>query len=292
VAVALALWPGCRRAPEPPPEKKERFHLGFIAEGDVFEERHRMEILARYLSSRLGVSFDTKVLYRYGNILETIRRLDIEAAFLGSFTACLAMEQLGMEPVARPVWLNGRSTYRGLILVRRDSGIRRVEQLMGSKIAFVDRAATAGFLFPLSLAARYVRGDPSGFFGAILFVGDQEAVAEAVASGEVDAGAIADQAFERVARSHPEVADRLTVVVSSDHVPDHTLLCSPRLPQEFRERLRKVLVSMERDEEGIRVLQAFGARRFVLTTRTDFDAVYRYAREAKIDLRRYRYRNE
>jgi ABC-type phosphate/phosphonate transport system substrate-binding protein len=49
---------------------------------------------------------------------------------------------------------------------------------------------------------------------------------------------------------------------------------------------------MDRDPAGREVLEAFGARRFIATSDSDYQPVFDYARAVGIDLKRYDYRNE
>ncbi len=49
---------------------------------------------------------------------------------------------------------------------------------------------------------------------------------------------------------------------------------------------------MHEDPEGRAVLDGFGALRFVETSNSDYDPVFRYAREVGIDLAHYDYHND
>jgi phosphonate transport system substrate-binding protein len=89
-------------------------------------------------------------LIRYGNIIENFTAARLDGAFFGSFTGTLAIQRLNVEPIARPLWVDGKSTYHGHIFVRKDSGIRTVEDMRGKRMAFVERATTAGYIFPLA----------------------------------------------------------------------------------------------------------------------------------------------
>jgi phosphonate transport system substrate-binding protein len=51
----------------------------------------------------------------------------MDGAFFGSFTYVLAHEKLGVEVLARPVSLNGTSTYHGLIFVRSNNQLSGME---------------------------------------------------------------------------------------------------------------------------------------------------------------------
>ena len=49
---------------------------------------------------------------------------------------------------------------------------------------------------------------------------------------------------------------------------------------------------MNKDPEGIKVLQRFGARKFIATTDKDYDSVYKYVKQIGLNLATYNYRNE
>ena len=57
-------------------------------------------------------------------------------------------------------------------------------------------------------------------------------------------------------------------------------------------RLREALLGLDRDPDGKKVLEQFGALRFIETTAQDYRPVFELARQAGIDIRRYKYRNE
>jgi len=96
------------------------FTIGLIPERNIFKQIERYEPLAGYLSKKIGRHITLKVLTRYGNIIDNFLSLNLDAAFFGSFTYALAHSKIGVEPIARPVNMDGSSTYYGLIFVRKD----------------------------------------------------------------------------------------------------------------------------------------------------------------------------
>jgi phosphonate transport system substrate-binding protein len=144
----------CESKQQPREEKKtlgqQELLIGLIPEQNVFRQRERYLALRKYLSEKLGITVNFTSLSRYGNILERFSAEKIDGAFFGSFTYALAHNQLGVEPVARPVNLDGTSTYHGYIFVRKDSGIRSAADMRGKRFVFVERATMAGYMFPLA----------------------------------------------------------------------------------------------------------------------------------------------
>ena len=123
VLIVLAeLSTGCEKSQrERHLEKKfgqQELLIGLIPEQNVFRQRERYQVLKKYLFDRLGITVNFTSLSRYGNITEHFSYEKMDGAFFGSFTYALAHRQLGVEPLARPVNLDGTSTYHGYVFVR------------------------------------------------------------------------------------------------------------------------------------------------------------------------------
>ena len=106
--------------------QKESIIIGLLPEMNVFKQKKRFAPLADYLSEHMGITVKMTMLSRYGNIIERIKKDDVDGAFLGSFTGGLAISQLGVIPLARPINMDGTSTYFGYIFARKDSNIGRL----------------------------------------------------------------------------------------------------------------------------------------------------------------------
>ncbi len=275
-----------------PAGRREKLVVGLIPELNIFQQKARFRLLGEYLGRKIGVPVELTILSRYGNILESFEAGRMDGAFFGSFTGALAIERLGVVPLARPVNLDGTSTYHGFLFVRRDSKIRTVEEMRGKRMAFVDRATTAGYLFPLAwMRERGVKG-PEGFFSEFYFTGSHDAAIAAVLDGKADAGAAKHSVWDRVRRVNPRVESELLVLAESARVPSNGLCVRKEMEPDLREALRRALLDLEGDPEGAKVLAEFGAIRFIETTARDYAPVGEMARAAGIDLARYEYRNQ
>jgi len=272
-------------------EGRPELKLGLLPEQNIFRQLQRYEPLAACLSARTGVTVRLSVLPRYGNIVRNFASSGLDGAFFGSFTYALAHRRLGVEVLARPQMLNGSSTYFGVILVRRDSGIRNIQGLRGKRFAFVDQATTAGYLLPLSSFAHAGIKDYRTFLGETYFAGTHEDVVHDVLDGKADAGAAKSSVLERMAGGDPRVRSDLTFLDRSPDVPENALALSPRVTPEIRERVRHVLLALHEDPEGRDALAHLGAMRFIPTRDEDYAPVYRYAAEAGLDLDTYEYDN-
>lgn len=275
-----------------PAPRSDRLLVGLIPEVNIFKQKARFKLLGEYLGRRIGVPVQLTILSRYGNVLESFTVQHMDGAFFGSFTGALAIERLGVVPIARPVNLDGGSTYHGRIFVRKDSGLRTVADLRGKRMAFVDRATTAGYVFPLAWLRESGVKSPNAFFGEIYFTGSHDASIDAVLDRKADVGCAKHSVYDRVRRENPRVDSELVVLADSPSVPSNGLLVRADLAPDLKESLRRALLELDRDPEGARVLAQFGALRFIDTTAEDYAPVKELAARAGIDLKRYQYRNQ
>jgi phosphonate transport system substrate-binding protein len=211
----LPLLQNCSEQPEAPSKDEtpaQKFNLGLIPEQDLFSQKERYEPLARYLSEKVGLNVEIKILSRYGNIIDNFVSGELDGAFFGSFTGALAIKKIGVIPLARPVWLDGASTYYGMIFVRKDSGIKNANDMRGKRFAFVDKATTAGWLLPLQFF--HVNGieDFNNWFAETYFTGTHEDAIYDVLNKKADIGAAKNTVFYRLAEKdsrHPKCRQTL-----------------------------------------------------------------------------------
>ncbi len=295
VCVALALATGCKKPETPSPKKtpqEKTVVIGLIPEQHIFDQVERYTPLIEYLSKKVDVKIQLKVLPRYGNIIDNFVSLGMDGAFFGSFTYALAHAKLGVEALARPESLDGTSTYYGLIFVRSDSGIKNARDMKGKRFAFVDKATTAGFLLPLDYFKKNGITNYKAYLKEAYFTGTHEDAIYDVLNGKADIGAAKNTVYERVMKADKRVKNELVVLAKSPDVPENGLAMRKDLDKSIERKLKEALLGMDKDPEGIGILAAFGARRFIETTDGDYDPVLTYAKEAGLDLATYNYMNE
>jgi len=273
------------------PAKKEVL-IGLIPEQNVFRQRERYLVLRNHLARDAGITMNLTSLSRYGNIIERFSRENMQGAFFGSFTYALARRQLGVEPLVRPINLDGTSTYHGYIFVRKDSGIRNAGDLKGKRFAFVERATTAGYLFPLAWLREHGVENPKAYLREMYFAGSHDAAVQAVLDKDADAGAAKNTIFDLLASENPRVRNELTILAKSGVVPQNCLAVRRDLDQNLKLELKKALLQMEKSTAGAEALKRFGARGFIETSDEDFAYVYKLAEDAGMNLKLYRYHNE
>ncbi len=294
----IILTAGCERTEKQPLKKPaveqaagEKLLIGLIPEQNIFKQMERYEPLADYLSKKVNKTVRLTVLPRYGNIINSFVSSGMDGAFFGSFSYALAHEKLGVEVLARPLSLNGTSTYHGLIFVRKDSGITSIRQMEGKRFAFVDKATTAGYLLPLAYFKKHGK-NYKAFLKEGYLTGTHEDAIFDVLNRKADIGAAKNTVYERMAASDERIKKELVILERSPDVPENGLAVRKDLDGFLKKKLKEALLTMHENPEGEALLKAFGARQFIETKDSDYQPVYRYAQEIELNLATYDYMNE
>jgi len=264
--------------------------VGLIPEENIFNQMERHRPLAAYLSRKLGSSVRFTILSRYGDVMDRFMSRKMDGAFFGVFTGVLAIDRIDAEPIARPVNLDGSATVQSYIFVRNDSGIRKVEDMRGKRITFVDRATVTGYLYALAYLRENGITNPEAFFKDISFTGSHGSTIYSVLDGRADIGTVKSKIFQKLVAKDPTIKEELTIIARSRELPDTTLFLRKDLPQSLRSRIKAVLLGMEKDPEGTEVLKKFEAQRFIEAKKEDFVAFYDIARDAGISVKTYKYK--
>lgn len=253
---------------------------------NVFRQMERYQPLADLLSSELGIDAKIVLLNHYDKIIERMKNKKVDAAFLGSFTGAEAIAKLGVEPLARPLFKDGTSTYYGKLFVRKESGIRTVADMKGKTIALVD-ATTAGYIFPVAFFRKHGIQDLRSYFKQVIFAGSHDATIKAVIEGEADVGAAKNTIYDRVLDENPGYRAKLLVLANSKVVPSNGFCVCRWIPESLRRRLKETLLHLDHNPKAQDALEKLGAVRFIETSRADYQVVNDMARQAGIDISRY-----
>jgi phosphonate transport system substrate-binding protein len=164
------------------------------------------EEFGRVLGRLVGRTVRVTVASDYAAVIEALRNRTADLAFVHPVGYVLAHREAKAVIVAKNVW-HGKSTFTSRIFVRRDGGIRQLEDLRGKTMAFVDPASSSGYTYPMVLLIQ--RGlvknrDPKTFFKEVVFSGAHDASMRALLNGHVDVIASFDNAREQYLKDPAE----------------------------------------------------------------------------------------
>jgi len=206
----------------------------------------------------------------YDNILKDFQDKSIDAAFLGSLVATLAMDRYGAKVLAKPELTDGTSTYHGVLITRTDSPIHKVADMSGRSLAMV-RTTTAGDLYPCYLLFKQgMMAKPKQ--PRFVWVGTHDDAVRAVVEKRLEAGAVKNIRLDALLRENPEW--RIRRLAEGGDVPNNGLVVRGEIAQQVGAKLRGILLGMAQDRDGLEVLKAMGARRFLPCEQAEYAAIY------------------
>jgi phosphonate transport system substrate-binding protein len=285
LVMALALL----SAPCGAQEAEEELLLGLIPEDNIFTQMKRHRPLAQYMTKKLGRKVRFTVLSRYPHLITRFERRGLDGAFFGIFTSVLAEESLNIEPIARPVGLDGKSTARSYIFVRSDSGIQSIKGLRGKRAAFVDKVTATGYLYMLSHMRDKGISSPLSYLSSNTLTGSHVSAIYTVHSRQADVGCAKGRIVERVLKSDKLLKEEIRILSKSSELPDNTLYIRKELPIQLKLKMQQALLDMDKDPEGRKILEHYGSSRFIDAKSGDFDTVRKMARESGINIKDFKY---
>lgn len=271
--VSLAFVPAVKAEPI---EGEEALLLGLVPEVNIFEQRKRYLPLMNYISGKIDIPVRMKIFKSYFKVIESLKGGETDMAFVGSLDYVIAHLVAGAEVLARPEWIDGASTYSGLIFARKGSDLTsNPSTWKGKTMALVHEFTTAGDLFQRYYMAERGFLKPEKLLDEIDYLGSHDAAVMMVLKGEADIGGAKDIVFKRLARENRDLRENIVILAESDRVPSNGLLVSKSIDEKTKERLKVALLDMDKDAAGKSVLAGFRAKRFLDTENEDYRAIYR-----------------
>ncbi len=221
-----------------------------------------------------GLYFKTSIATSYAAVIEAMGAGKVDIGWLATFSYVLGKEKYGFDLLLIVVRF-GSPFYRGQIVVNAKSGIRNLADLKGKSFAYVDPASTSGHLYPKSLILNHGH-NPEIFFSHSVFAGSHNAVILSVLRGDVDGGATYDDARAAVAKSYPDIFDKVRVIAHTKDIPNDTVTARKGLHPQLKAKIKNGLMKLAKMPEGSKVLKKV----YGISGLMDFDAFFDPVREA------------
>lgn len=150
--------------------------------------------------------------------------------------------------------------FRGIILVRRDSGINTVADLKGKAVSYPAPTALAATLMPqyyLHTHGININRDIEN-----RYVGSQESSIINVLRGHVAAGATWPVPWKTFSKENPQLADQLEVKWQTEPLQNNGWVVRKDLPKEVTDKFAALLFNLDQHEQGRAMLARIPVTRF------------------------------
>jgi phosphonate transport system substrate-binding protein len=177
--------------------------------------------------------------------------------------------------------------FRGIILVRKDSGIRQVSDLRGKKVSYPALTALAATMMPQYYL--HTHGLDVNRDIVNVYVGSQESSIMNVLRGHVAAGATWPVPWNVFRQENPKDAAQLEVRWSTETLPNNGWVVRDDIPPILAEKVSKVLVGLRATPEGRAMLKKIGVSRFEYATSQTYKPVEQYLKVFSATVRHVEY---
>jgi phosphate/phosphite/phosphonate ABC transporter binding protein len=237
-------------------------------------ERFRplVEYTARKLAPTGEIKSTVKVAANTAQLVELLEQGQVDFYLESPFPTHI-INRTGIGRLLLRRWKGGMGEYRAVIFTSKASRIARLGELRGKMIAFEDPGSTSAYFLPKLLLfekgfrvtekpdlAAKVLGGEVGY----IFAGSEENIVKLVREEKVAAGAISNDDYAGL----DEMSKAgLAVLAESGSVPRHLVSVRRNLPEAVIKRLKEILLSMDQDDEGQKILrQTDGTTKFDMLT--------------------------
>ena len=150
--------------------------------------------------------------------------------------------------------------FRGIILVRKDSGIEDVEDLIGKNVSYPAPTALAATMMPqwyLHTHGIDINKDIKNSY-----VGSQESSIMNVFLGKSDAASTWPPPWLAFIKERPEVGEQVMIKWTTPPLPNNGLVVRSDVPQDVLQKVSSLIFRLHTHEKGKKILEAMELSRY------------------------------
>ena len=246
-----------------------------------------------YMSNLLGIPVTVTVATSYNGIVEAMESGTVDVGIMPPATYAQAREMGVAKAILSSTLVDYDQeteqqipgtvvgSFKAEVLVRADSGIDGYEGLAGKTIAYLGASSASGYIYPVAEMKKLgidtekctwinITSIPSAILAVIN--GQVDACFTFEGSRYVFAKAVLDD------KGNPyDLYEVLKVAKLSDgDIPNDAVAVSSKLSAEAADAVADAFLKMAADEEGLKIMNAWGHNGYVPANEADYDTIAEY----------------
>lgn len=173
--------------------------------------------------------------------------------------------------------------FKGIFIVRKDSGIRDPQDLIGKTVAYPSPTALAAAIMPqyfLHQAGLNINQDIQNNY-----VGSQESSIMNAYLGVAAAGATWPPPWRAFEKDYPQEAAQLKVIWQTEPLLNNSVMVRDDVPAVLAEKVKNHLLTLHQVEQGKQILSAMETEQFYAADNARYDLVREYVQRFEQDVR-------
>ena len=260
----LTMLTGCQQKEKTAAEKWgiDKFVMVLLPQEGNPEFWATRKIFDEALSAVIGIPVEEYIATDYTACIEAMRTGQAQLADFGPLAYVFARERADAEALVNYASWNEATQeysvgYYCWIIVRADSDIYTLDDLVGRSFGFVDPASTSGNLVPCHELLTYFndKGYPDltfedlhvngKFFSAATMTGTHDNAIYAVALGDIDAAGVASSSYQNLVTKGLVNDDEIRIICASPLIPTDPWAIKKTLPKELKDLVKQFLLDFE-----------------------------------------------
>ncbi len=215
---------------------KQAFPFGFCPKYNPRIMYQLYQPFIDYLNDSTPYRFEIKLSRVYQDTIDRLGRREILIASCGPVSYIKASDKYEVKPIVRALSKDGKPYYHGIIIVRQDSPIRKLEDIKGKSFAFGQEWSTASHILPeYYLMKANIRLKEMKEYS---FLRHHDSVVNAVLKGQFDAGAVKDIVAYKYQK------EGLRFIIFTDPIPTVPIVVRKDAPKEMIDSVKMALLRL------------------------------------------------
>ena len=254
LALSLCIPMAAQAAPADWPKE---LNFGLIPTESSDNITERFDNLTKYLEKQLDMPVKVQVATDYAGVITAMQFKHIDLAYFGPKSYVEAADRANAEALVMEVSEDGSKGYHGVIITKKGSDIKTMEDAKGKTWAFTDPNSTSGTLVPTVYFVKTMKIDPEKYFSKVIYSGSHEASILAIKGGKVDIASTNDLDLARGNGKGWQTDKDFQIVWTSELIPGSPMACRKDLPDTLKTALKEAFLSYQ-DQEGLKMLKLQG----------------------------------
>lgn len=239
----------------------DAYTVGVVPQFESRQIAHIWQPILKEVSRRSNIQLKLKASPNMVAFEKQLKEGVFDFAYMNPYQAVTSQQIQGYKPLLKD---NGRKLF-GIIVVKKDSPIRSVQELDGQQVAFPSATALGATLltraelarkFNITLNGLYVKSHSSVYLNVIM--------GTAIAGGGVQ---------NTLLQQPAAILGKLRVLYTTDTVPSHPISAHPRVSPPIQATIQQTFLDLGNDKKGQQLLANIPMKKIGPATIGDYDVV-------------------
>lgn len=270
-------------------QEEEALEVQFVPTNNDGSMEARSQPLADFLSEKLGREVNVTLATDYTTIVQAMAsgQVDlgimppaayVQARDLGSAEAILT-SVLGAYDDETGLPIEGETTasFQGEILVKSDSDMEELTDLVGKNIATLSPNSASGYIYPV--AEMINAGIDVSKDVTLTTVNDIPSEITAVLNGQQDAAFVFEGARNVFQGAFPDndlMAELKVLYLTEGEIPNDAIAVQPDMDEELRQAIKDAFLSLAETEEGLEIMSLWSHQGYDEVDESVYDQIKEY----------------